>query len=322
MQMSFFIARKSQLGEAFADAGGVLDTAMVLSYLTSGELDWQVKSGRWQRPCKGVVVAHSGPFTDDQLLRVALLRAGATRAALAGPTAARLDGLSGFADACPADGGPVHVLTHHDFTKPVPMPGLHLVVHHTKFLEESLDVHPAREPRRTRIARSLVNAAIWRETDRGTLSMLAAGVQQRIVHVGQLREVVERIGATLPRRRLILEALADIEGGAQALSELDFTRTVIRRFGLPEPERQAGRRDERGRQRWIDVVWEKYKVMVEIDGAQHIEALSYWDDMDRGNGFIIDGYRVLRFPAWVVRRRPEYVAEQVLKALREGRYPG
>jgi hypothetical protein len=48
---------------------------------------------------------------------------------------------------------------------------------------------------------------------------------------------------------------------------------VIRRFRLPEPSRQVGRRDSRGRQRWIDVLFDGWKVAVEIDGAQHVTPL-------------------------------------------------
>jgi very-short-patch-repair endonuclease len=44
--------------------------------------------------------------------------------------------------------------------------------------------------------------------------------------------------------------------------------------------------------------------------------------MDRGNSLQIGGYRVLRFPAWVVRQWPEYVAAEILKALQEGGYQG
>ena len=62
--------------------------------------------------------------------------------------------------------------------------------------------------------------------------------------------------------------------------------------------------------------------MVEIDGAQHMDALQYWDDMDRGNSLQTGGHRVLRFPAWVVRRRPVYVAAEILSALREAGYRG
>jgi hypothetical protein len=38
-----------------------------------------------------------------------------------------------------------------------------------------------------------------------------------------------------------METLGDIGGGSRALSELDFTRLVVRTFELPEPSRQAAR---------------------------------------------------------------------------------
>jgi hypothetical protein len=40
--------------------------------------------------------------------------------------------------------------------------------------------------------------------------------------------------------------------------------------------------DARGRRRWADVMWDEYKIVVEIDGAQHTEdPLQRWDDMER-----------------------------------------
>ncbi|HEX3712162.1 MAG TPA: hypothetical protein VHV09_05175 [Trebonia sp.] len=92
-------------------------------------------------------------------------------------------------------------------------------------------------------------------TDRGAMAVLAAGVQQRLVRADDLQQVVDGTG-TLHRRQLILATLRDVAGGAQALSELDFTRQVVRAFGLPEPTRQTARRDARGRRRWIDVLWD------------------------------------------------------------------
>jgi hypothetical protein len=250
-------------------------------------------------------------------MRVALFRSG-PGAALAGLTAARLHGFKGFMDVAPAEGGPVFVLTEYSFTRPKPMAGLNHVLHRTKFLAE--DIPPNMEPRRTRMARALVDAAVWMPSDRGALAVLAAGVQQRRTRVPDLREVLGRLGPTLPRRRLILEALGDIEGGAQALSELDFTRKVVRRFGLPEPSRQAGRKDSDGRQRWIDVIWEQWKVIVEVDGAQHLEPLQYWDDMARDDDLQLDGYTVLRFPGWLVRHDPECVARRILRHLAKAGY--
>ena len=64
------------------------------------------------------------------------------------------------------------------------------------------------------------------------------------------------------------------------------------------------------------MAWDDWKIAVEIDGAQHADPLQRWDDMERDNGLKIDGYRTLRFPAWLVRQDPEYVAHKILEALR------
>jgi very-short-patch-repair endonuclease len=48
----------------------------------------------------------------------------------------------------------------------------------------------------------------------------------------------------------------------------------------------------------------------------HLDADQYWADMDRDNDFTVDGYRILRFPAFVVRSQAGYVAGQIRDALR------
>ena len=152
--------------------------------------------------------------------------------------------------------------------------------------------------------------------------VFAAGVQQRLARVVDLQLVADRI-ETLRRRKLIAETLDDIAGGSQALSELDFTRLVVRAFELPEPSRQVARRDVRGRRRWTDVMWDEYKIVVEVDGAQHTEnPIQRWNDMERDIDLGLDGYLTLRFPAWLARTNPEYVAHRILAALRKAGYRG
>jgi hypothetical protein len=303
-----------------ADHEGVLSTSMALQFMTANQLRWQVVSGRWQKPIRGVVVAQSGPLTDHQFLRAALLRAG-PGAALAGLTAARLDGLKGFEDKRPFAETAIHLLVPAGHRRRTPPPGLTVMTHYARALTDQ-DVHPTRQPRRTRIARSLIDAATWMPTERGSMAVLAAGVQQRLVRVDDLRMVADRI-ETLRRRKLIVEVLGDIAGGSQALSELDFIRLVVRPFGLPDPSRQSARRDRRGRRRWIDAAWDERKIAVEIDGAQHTEdPLQRWHDMERDIDLVLDGYRTLRFPAWLVRKSPEYVARRILEALRTAGHRG
>jgi hypothetical protein len=301
------------LDEVLIDHEGVLGTSLALQFMTESQLRWQVASGRWQKAARGVVVAQSGPLTDRQLLRAALLRAG-PQASLAGLTAARLDGLKGFDDKRPIPDTPIYLLVPVGYRRRTPPRGLNVVTHYSRALTD-MDVHPTRQPRRTRIARSLIDAAAWMPTDRGSIAVLAAGVQQGLVRVDDLRLLVGRM-ETLHRRKLIIEVLADIAGGSQAISELDFLRLVVRPFGLPEPSRQSARRDRRGRRRWIDAAWDDRKLAVEIDGAQHTEdPLQRWDDMERDLDLTLDGYHTLRFPAWLVRHNPGYVARRILEAL-------
>lgn len=305
------------LAELLRQQDGVVDTTSALGWMSRQELRWRVTSGRWQRPCHGIVVAHSGPLTEPQRLWAAVLWAGQS-AVLAGLTAARLDGLQGFADLGAATDRPIHLLVPSSRSVRRKPPGLPLVVHYSLALGPA-DVHPMRQPPRTRTARSLLDAAAWMATDRGAQAVLAAGVQQRLVRVEDLAAVVAR-NQRLPRRAIIKNTLADIAGGAHALSELDFTR-MLRQHRLPDPDRQAQRLDARGRRRWLDAVWEAARLIVEVDGIHHMGVAQYWSDMDRDNDFTLSRYRVLRFPAFVVRYNPGYVAGQIRDALGVAGWP-
>jgi very-short-patch-repair endonuclease len=295
------------LDDFLAEHDHVLDAESALHYLSRAALRWRLASGRWQQPCRSVVVAHSGPMTQAQRLRTAVLWAG-TGAVLAGLTAGVMDGLKGFTDRYSLTERPIHLLVPAKWSPKKERPDLPIVVHYSRVLGPEA-IHPAKQPPRTRIARSLVDAAAWMATDRGAQAVLAAGVQQRLVRVEDLTKVITG-NQRLHRRKLIADTLADITGGAQALSELDFTRLVVRAYKLPEPDRQRRRRN-----RYLDAVWEREKVIAEIDGAQHMDPLHYWEDMERDIDMQLDGYRVLRFPAWVVRYNPGHVAARIREAL-------
>jgi hypothetical protein len=298
-----------ELGELLRDREGVVRIAEALRYLSPATLRWRLTSGRWQQPGHGLVVAQSGPLSTTQRLWVALLWGG-RGALLGGLTAARLDGLHGF------DEPEIHLLVPNGrqirkepIRASIRIP---VVVHRSRSLTDS-DAHPVRLPPRTLLSRSLVDAAAWAATDDRARAVLAAGVQQRLVRPGDLMAVTAR-PARLRRRQLIQTTLLDVAGGAEALSELDLTG-LIRRYGIPEPDRQASRRDQQGRRRWLDAVWEAAKLIVEVDGFWHTDAATWWADMSRDNDFIISGYRVLRFPAFAIRTDPARVARQIQDAL-------
>jgi hypothetical protein len=159
------------------------------------------------------------------------------------------------------------------------------------------DIHPSRTPPQVGIERALVDTAVWSPPPRTACGVLAAGVQQRLTTAPRLREMLESAG-NVRHRKLLLAVLADIEGGAQAVSELDFLR-FCRRHGLPRPQLQT-RLDTAGRRRYLDATFRRQDgrmIGVEIDGAAHLIVATYWRDMRRLNDLVIDGRRILRFPS-------------------------
>jgi hypothetical protein len=281
----------------------VVTVASAAASLGWSAVRWRLDSGRWRRQYRGVLITHSGPATDEEALWAAVLGAGRL-AVLGGMTAARLDGLAGFHD------HRIHIIVPAARRVRTDMPGV--VVHRSSVLGPR-DVHPVRQPPRTRIARSLLDAAAWMGTENGARAVVAAGVQQRLVRPGDLAAELER-HQKLRRRSLIRVTLADVTGGAEALSELDFCR-LTRRFGIPEPDRQVVRLDSTGRRRWLDGYWDEAQLIVEVDGLWHMDAATWWADMSRDNDLTVSGHRVLRFPAFAVRDHPAVVARQIKAAL-------
>jgi hypothetical protein len=118
-------------------------------------------------------------------------------------------------------------------------------------------------------------------------------------------------------RRILQAVLRDAEGGAQALSEIDFGR-LCRRAGLPTPVRQVIRQDAEGRKRYVDVELASRggkRVLVEIDGAVHLIPATYWSDMARANELVISGNSVLRFPTVALYLDEAVVVDQLRRML-------
>ncbi|HEX4727594.1 MAG TPA: hypothetical protein VH298_07340 [Jatrophihabitans sp.] len=114
-----------------------------------------------------------------------------------------------------------------------------------------------------------------------------------------------------------MAALADIQQGAQALSEIDF-HALCRRHRLPAPDRQTVRREPSGRKRYLDAAWRRSDgrlVVAEVDGALHLAVRRWWDDQLRQNELSLADALVLRFPSVLVRTEPAKVADQLRRAL-------
>jgi hypothetical protein len=270
----------------------------------------QLQAGRWQQVGRAAIVLHTGPLTERQQWWSALFDSG-PRAVLAGLTAAHAGGLEGFRRR------PFHILVP-DGLIGVERPGIRL--HASRRLRVD-DVHPLLKPPRTIMSRSLVDAAFWQPDLRLGAAILAAGVQQRLARACDLRELA--VHATWsPGRPFYLDVLRDIEGGAHALTEIDFGN-ICRRYDLPLPTRQARREDSQGRIRYLDAEWTAWGLAVEVDGAPHLDVLNAWADMARQNEIVLTaGIRVLRFPNVALRADERTVADHIRRGLRMNGWPG
>lgn len=269
----------------------------------------QLAGGRWASAAPLAVVLHNGPLTQRQRQWVAVLNGG-PGAALAARTALAIDGLSGW------EREVIEILVPRG-AGVVSSPGVR--VHESRRFDPDRDVPALRLPPRTRSSRSAVDAAAWSRDPRTAVGLLAAVVQQGLARPDQLAAELEQAGR-IHWYRLLARALADIGGGSHALSEIDFVR-LCRRFGLPEPVRQAVRVERSGRRRYLDAEWvctDGRRVVAEVDGAIHLLPLRHWGDMARANELVLDGRVVLRFAAYAIRAEPELIAQQLGRALGTG----
>jgi hypothetical protein len=264
----------------------------------------ELAAGRWQRAGLAIVL-HNGPLSPAQRRQVALIHAG-PKAVFTAFTAAELLGLNGWTRE------EVHVLapagTRTRAGCPVPT-----VLH----------LHGATPIRRSgprsieALPDALLRAAATFWTPRPGCGLLAAAVQQRLTSADDLLDALGRHPRVRHRAALRLAA-ADIAGGAEALSEIDFVR-LCRRAGLPAPIQQVVRREPSGRRRYLDATWRRKDgrlVVAEVDGALHLAPKRWWDDQLRQNELAISDALVLRFPSVVVRTEEPLVGDQVRRALR------
>lgn len=293
---------------------GALTTVQAVGLVGRGVLRAHLRVGRWRRICRGVVATRNGDLTPEQQQWVAVL-VGGPDAMLAGAAAAAASGVRGLRV------DPVAVLIPAARSASVLLPRLPPDMPGGRLYRSSVLPEEHRQvgrPPRTTIARSVVDAAAWASSDREARAVLAAACQQRRVTPGEIFAVLSVL-TRVRRRSLIRSTLADIAGGALALSEIDFV-ALCRRFRLPMPDLQERRRDANGRTRYLDAYWREWQVHVEVDGAHHMDVRQWAADMLRQNQVWIAGDRILRFPAWLLRTRPADVAAQLHAALRAAGY--
>lgn len=159
-----------------------------------------------------------------------------------------------------------------------------------------------------------VRGALWAATDRQATYLLTTVVQQGLAPVEALGLELLRIRRD-KRRQLLCTLVNDLLDGSRSLGELDVT-AELRRRGLPEPSRQVLRRDRRNRY-YLDLSWEDFRVVVEVDGIHHAWVENIVGDALRQNSLAVAGDTVLRLPLLGLRLCPDDFFDQIETALRQ-----
>jgi hypothetical protein len=284
---------------------GVATTAqLVAGGLTRHEVAAQVAARRWQRFGDRCVLTHNHQPTREQLRWLALLDYRGP-AALAGCTALEVAGFRYFGSELEL----IHVVVPRGATyRRLPGVKVHESRRFTRHDIVRTDGHPT-----TPLPRSALDAAAWQPFQRYAAGLLAAVVQQRICSAADLAAELRFVGR-IRHKQVMRLTLQDVAGGAEALSELDVA-ALCRTFGISPPERQVVRLDPSGRRRYLDCEWrlpDGSVVVLEIDGAHHMDARHWAADMRRDRAEVVRGRRLLRCTAFEARHEPESIAEDLI----------
>jgi hypothetical protein len=276
----------------------------------------QVRARRWQAPLPLVVVTHNAALTELQRMWVVLLGA-PPGAMLHGLSAALFDGLRGFSPEGLA------LVIPGSSCNPLPgqlrIPADWQVRLHWSTMLGPEDVNGLAVPPRTRLARSVLDAAGERVPERRSRAILLAAVQQRLVRTSALWESLGRRGRCR-NRAVIVESIRDAEGGIASLPEREFALR-LRRLRLPEPRRQRVLQRPDGRY-FLDSDWPDLGIRAEIHGIPHIEVRQWDDDLLRQNDISIEGGRLLVFSSYAIRHLQSRVDTQLLNMFRSRGWNG
>ncbi len=303
-------ARRRREVERLADSqeGGVSRPQVYGLGTTRWEVRANLGAGRWQRLGRQTLATHAGPITVAALRWAAVLEGG-PRAVLDGVSSLQTAGLTKF------DSDVIRVSVPRG-ARIRRVRGVD--IRQTRRWAAD-DLATGTGVPRTRTEVAAIRAALWARSDKQAALVLTMVVQQGLVTPEQLG--VEMLRVRRDRRRAFIHLLLlDLIGGVRSLGERDFARECRRR-GYPEPSRQVVRRGRNGTY-YLDVIWDEWQVVVEIDGIHHLWAQNVVSDALRHNDVTLQQATVLRLPLLGFRVAPDEFFDQIERALVAAGWPG
>lgn len=269
--------------------------------MTRWQIEAELRARRWAAVGRQTICLHCGPLDIEAREWVAVLEAG-PRAFLDAGSALRRLGLKGY-----------------------DTPGIRISVPRGARIYRRVSGVDIRQTRRwspkdlantgipcARVAVAAVRAALWARSDRQAALVLTMVVQQGLATAEMI--AVELLLVRRDKRRPFVHGvMLDLIGGVRSLGELDVVRECRRR-GLPEPSKQVIRRGRNGKY-YLDLYWDEWRLVVEVDGIQHSWAANLVGDAVRHNDISLQGATVLRLPVLGLRVEPDTFFAQIEEAL-------
>jgi very-short-patch-repair endonuclease len=287
-----------------AEHFGVIDRANARRLgLTDRQIQARVRSGAWVRQSRSVFTLVGSPETDSSRLVAAVWCTGGAVSHRSAGWWLRL------LDTAPARPSVVLPPSAHHGQRGV-------TVHRSSDLDDG-DVRSERGLRCTTPERTVLDLCAvlddedaWKAIGRTLRQGLTTSDRIVARHVALSRR--GRPGAARARRLLVRldPDLAKLE------SELEHVLyDLLVRSGLPRPVPQY-RVEVGGRRYRIDLCYPEHRIAIEGDGfGVHTETSTFESDRDRQNELVLAGWRVLRFTWRQVVDRPDWVVDQVRRAL-------
>jgi very-short-patch-repair endonuclease len=271
----------------------------------AGITRWEVRANlharRWRSFGRQSLVTYTGPLTDRSREWAAVFEAG-PRGFLDGASSLKAGGLRNFdvekIRVSVPRGGRVRRARGID-------------IRQTRRWAAD-DLVPGVGVPRSRNEVAAVRAALWAKSDKQAALVLTMSVQQGLTTPRQLGQQMLRVRRD--RRRAFLSVvILDLVGGVRSLGELEVARECRTR-GLPEPSRQVVRRGRNGTY-YLDLIWDDWGVVVEIDGIHHSWAQNVVSDALRHNDVTLQNATVLRLPLLGLRVAADEFFAQIEQAL-------
>ncbi len=294
---------RMDLDELLAEQRGVVTLAQAAEHSLSGKaVAHRVAVGKWQRIHPGVYGTWTGELDVEQRIWAACLYAG--KGAVASHQSAwwLVDRKSDPPDV-------VRVAIPSTRTV-LSRTGVRIL--RTRRMHEA-DIQPDAKPPRFRVERAVLDSAAAASDDHRAVALLASAVQRRVTTADRLTSALARCSNNLPRRQLMERVLRLAGEGAHSLIEV-LHHDACSSHGLPDPQRQ--------RRIGPSVADAAYDLplgtlLAEFDGRTvHLEASSWWADMQRDNRNSNQGLPTLRFPGFILLTDPHLIAETIATGLR------